>query len=133
MEYIPTIPPLSRYVINMCLYLAKRLHFFGSKLYLVWNQPTKNTTHVIYLQNPYPLLWTCADLSSDWDIDGEQAISFTFYFSRKKFLMLDTFSFCDCFGPKLFFRLTSLSILLTDRMNRSVTYQFLRYTTNVAK
>ena len=32
MEYIPTRPPLSHYVINICL-LAKRLHFFGSGFY----------------------------------------------------------------------------------------------------
>ena len=31
MEYIPTIPPLSHYVVNICLYLAKRLHFLGSR------------------------------------------------------------------------------------------------------
>ena len=30
MEYIPTIPPLSHYVINICLYLAKKLHKFFS-------------------------------------------------------------------------------------------------------
>ena len=32
-EYIPSIPPLSSYIINICLYLAKRLQFFGSRFY----------------------------------------------------------------------------------------------------
>ena len=32
-EVILTIPPLSHYVINICLYLSNRLHFFGSRLY----------------------------------------------------------------------------------------------------
>ena len=30
MEYIPNIPSLSSYVINICLYLAKTLHIFES-------------------------------------------------------------------------------------------------------
>ena len=33
LEYVPIIPPLSSYVINICLYLAKTLHFFGSRFY----------------------------------------------------------------------------------------------------
>ena len=32
-EYVPTKPPLSSYAINICLYLAKILHFFGLRFY----------------------------------------------------------------------------------------------------
>ena len=33
LEYIPSIPPLPFYVINICLYVARMLHFFGSRFY----------------------------------------------------------------------------------------------------
>ena len=55
LEYIPTIPPLSSYVINICLYLTRRLHFSLEKY-------TTNIDDVLFKRrNLEPKKWSLFD------------------------------------------------------------------------
>ena len=66
MEYIPTIPSLSHYVINICVYLAKRLHFFGSRFY--------KTTNIYILRDAHSINSICNYKWSLFNIVGIYSI-----------------------------------------------------------